>query len=203
MQINSNPLPVVEEFYSIQGEGFNSGKAAYFIRLAGCDVGCSWCDAKNTWKKEGGTLCGVNDIIGRIETCGAQAVVITGGEPTLHDLDALIAALKLNGVDIWMETSGTNPIPSDIDWVCLSPKRHKEPLESAFKAAHEIKIIIESEDDFVWAESCMQRVGPSCKLFLQPQWEKKTQALDVIVQYVKANPKWRISLQTHKFMDVP
>ncbi len=203
MQINNNTLHIVEEFYSIQGEGFNSGKAAYFIRLAGCDVGCRWCDAKNTWKKNSGTPCEISSIIQRIKDCGAKAVVITGGEPTLHDLTDLIGALKEIGAGIWMETSGTNPIPQGIDWVCLSPKKHKQPQEDAFKAAHEIKIIIEQQDDLEWAEDCAAKANKDCKLFLQPQWEKKTQALDIIVGYVKKNPQWRISLQTHKFMNVP
>ena len=196
-------LPLSESFYSIQGEGHNSGKAAYFIRLGGCNVCCSWCDAKETWNPERSSLVPVEEIVDMAVKSDARSVIITGGEPLMHDLGNLCSILKSKGFDIMLETSGSSPLSGTFDWICLSPKQKKPPLESLFDAASELKVVIESASDFEWAEECRMRVRESCILYLQPEWSKMRDIMPEIVNYVKREPLWRISTQTHKFMNIP
>ena len=196
-------LPLVEDFYTIQGEGFHSGKPAYFIRLGGCDVGCRWCDAKYKWNPKVFPPVDVDVVVQRAEACAAQAIVITGGEPLLYPLEVLTEKLREKGLEIFLETSGTHPFSGEFDWVCLSPKRQMPPLAEAFGRAHELKVIIQTPDDFAWAEENARRVGRYCRLYLQPEWSAFDVIMPEIVEYAKANPKWSISIQTHKFMRIP
>ena len=196
-------LPLVEDFYTIQGEGFHAGKPAYFIRLGGCDVGCRWCDAKYTWNPKIFPPVDVDVVVERAKECAAQAIVITGGEPLLYPLDVLTSRLRDEGLEIFLETSGTHPFSGEFDWVCLSPKRQQPPLAEAFGRAHELKVIIQTEEDFAWAEENARRVGRYCRLYLQPEWSAFEQIMPMIVEYAKANPRWSISIQTHKFMRIP
>ncbi len=198
-----NLLPLVEDFYTIQGEGFHTGKPAYFIRLGGCDVGCRWCDAKYTWNPKLYPPIAVSAIVERAASCAAQAIVITGGEPLLYPLGILTEMLHKRGLAIFLETSGTHPFSGEFDWVCLSPKRQQPPLEEAFRRAHELKVIIESESDFDWAEQNAAQVGERCMLYLQPEWSVAEQMMPEIVEYVKTHPRWNISIQTHKYMHIP
>ena len=196
-------LPLVEDFYTIQGEGFHSGKPAYFIRLGGCDVGCSWCDAKYTWNPLSHPLVDTDEIVERAASFEAQAIVITGGEPLIYPLDYLTERLHAHGLEIFLETSGSHPLSGKFDWICLSPKRKQPPLAEAFAAASELKVIIETEEDLRWAEECAAKVGESCMLFMQPEWSRSEQMTPTIVEYVKAHPQWNISIQIHKFMHIP
>ena len=196
-------LPLVEDFYTIQGEGFHAGKPAYFIRLGGCDVGCRWCDAKYTWNPKVFPPVDVDEVVKRAKACAAQAIVITGGEPLLYPLEILTSRLRDVGLEIFLETSGTHPFSGEFDWVCLSPKRQQPPLAEAFGRAHELKVIIQTEDDFLWAEENARRVGRYCRLYLQPEWSVFDEIMPKIVEYAKSNPRWSISIQTHKFMRIP
>lgn len=196
-------LPLVEDFYTIQGEGFHSGKPAYFIRLGGCDVGCSWCDAKYTWNPLSHPLVATDEIVERAASFEAQAIVITGGEPLLYPLDYLTERLHAHGLEIFLETSGSHPLSGEFDWICLSPKRKQPPLAESFAAASELKVIIETEEDLRWAEECAAKVGEKCMLFMQPEWSRSEQMTPTIVEYVKAHPQWNISIQIHKFMHIP
>ena len=196
-------LPLVEDFYTIQGEGFHSGKPAYFIRLGGCDVGCSWCDAKYTWNPLSHPLVATDEIVERAASFEAQAIVITGGEPLLYPLDYLTERLHAHGLEIFLETSGSHPLSGEFDWICLSPKRKQPPLAEAFAAASELKVIIETEEDLRWAEECAAKAGERCMLFMQPEWSRSEQMTPTIVEYVKAHPQWNISIQIHKFMHIP
>ena len=198
-----NRLPLVEDFYTIQGEGFHAGKPAYFIRLGGCDVGCRWCDAKYTWNPKVFPPVDVDEVVKRAKACAAQAIVITGGEPLLYPLEILTSRLGDVGLEIFLETSGTHPFSGEFDWVCLSPKRQQPPLAEAFGRAHELKVIIQTEDDFLWAEENARRVGRYCRLYLQPEWSVFDEIMPKIVEYAKSNPRWSISIQTHKFMRIP
>ena len=196
-------LPLVEDFYTIQGEGFHSGKPAYFIRLGGCDVGCRWCDAKYPWTPQAHPPTDVGTIVERAASCSAQAIVITGGEPLLYPLGELTRGLHERGLEIFIETSGTHPLSGEFDWVCLSPKRQMPPLDEAFKRADELKVIIQSEDDLNWAVECSKHVKSKCRLYLQPEWSVYEQITGTIVEWVKEHPEWNISIQTHKFMNIP
>ena len=198
-----NRLPLVEDFYTIQGEGFHAGKPAYFIRLGGCDVGCRWCDAKYTWNPKVFPPVDVDEVVKRAKACAAQAIVITGGEPLLYPLEILTSRLRDVGLEIFLETSGTHPFSGEFDWVCLSPNRQQPPLAEAFGRAHELKVIIQTEDDFLWAEENARRVGRYCRLYLQPEWSVFDEIMPKIVEYAKSNPRWSISIQTHKFMRIP
>ena len=193
----------MEAFYTIQGEGAHQGKAAYFIRLGGCDVGCVWCDVKESWDAEQHPQVSVNGIVEEAAGYPARLAVITGGEPLMHDLTALCDALHAKGFSINIETSGAHPLSGDLDWVCLSPKKFKAPLPEIYEQADELKIIIYNKSDFKWAEEFAARMRPDCQLFLQPEWSKSEQMLPQIIDYVKANPQWRISLQVHKYMNIP
>ncbi len=196
-------LPLVEDFYTIQGEGFHTGKAAYFIRLGGCDVGCRWCDAKFTWNPRIYPPRSVDEIVERACSYKAQAIVVTGGEPLLYPLDYLTGRLHERGLEIFLETSGSHPFSGTFDWVCLSPKRRQPPLEEAFGRAHELKVIVESEADFEWAERNAACTRSGCLLYLQPEWSVYERVTPAIVEYVKEHPQWNISVQTHKFMHIP
>ncbi len=196
-------LPLVEDFYTIQGEGFHTGKPAYFIRLGGCDVGCAWCDAKYTWNPRLYPPTDIDVVVERAVACAAQSIVITGGEPLMYPLGALTAKLRERGLKIFLETSGSHPFSGVFDWVCLSPKRKQPPLEEAFARADELKVIVESEADFEWAESNADKVGAECMLYLQPEWSVSERMMPSIVEYAKSNPRWNISIQSHKFMRIP
>lgn len=200
---NGKKLPLVEDFYSIQGEGFHTGKPAYFIRLGGCDVGCKWCDAKGTWNPKIYPPVNVDSIIKRVCSYPAKAIVITGGEPLIYPLDYITYELHKKDVKIFLETSGTHSFSGEFDWVCLSPKRQKPPLQEAFNIASELKVIIEDETFFEWAEECALNVSDECLLYLQPEWSVHVKMTPLIVEYVKNNPRWNISLQTHKFIKIP
>ncbi|MFI5222340.1 MAG: 7-carboxy-7-deazaguanine synthase QueE [Bacteroidia bacterium] len=196
-------MPVMEHFYTIQGEGFHSGKPAYFIRLAGCDVGCVWCDVKESWDASKHPLMSVDELATVAKKSGAKLVVITGGEPLMHDLTILTKALHKKKLKVNIETSGAYSLTGKIDWVCVSPKKFKAPLKKVLKEADELKVIIFNKTDFKWAEEHAGKVSKSCNLFFQPEWSKSEQMLPLITEYVKQNPKWRISLQVHKFMKIP
>jgi 7-carboxy-7-deazaguanine synthase len=196
-------LPLMEEFYTIQGEGFHTGKAAYFIRLGGCDVGCHWCDVKESWDASLHPLTPFRKIIENVISHKATSVVVTGGEPLIYQLDLLTNELKKNNIKTFIETSGAYKLSGEWDWICLSPKKTMVPLEEVYKKANELKVIVYNKDDFKWAEEQSQKVGPDCYLFLQPEWSKSELLTPLIVEYVKSHPKWMISLQTHKYMHIP
>lgn len=199
----SQHLPVMEYFYTIQGEGSYSGRAAFFIRLAGCDVGCVWCDVKESWDMSEHPLLTIDFLVNEVVTSGTNFVVITGGEPAMYNLTTLVNHLKEKNIEVAIETSGTYPLVGAIDWYCFSPKKFKAPVDEAFVKASELKIIINHPSDFAWAEEHAAKVSPSCKLYLQPEWSKQERFLPQIIDYVKEHPKWRISLQTHKYMNIP
>lgn len=196
-------LPLVEEFYTIQGEGRNTGMAAYFIRLGGCNVRCQWCDSAATWHAGDFPLTEAEQIASHAAESGARCAVITGGEPLLHKLDILTEALHRHGLTTCIETSGTHSLSGRLDWICLSPKRHMPPLQEVFSAANELKVVVGSDIDLKWAEECAGHVAANCLLYLQPEWNRMKEAINVIVEYVKAHPQWRLSLQTHKFINIP
>jgi 7-carboxy-7-deazaguanine synthase len=196
-------LPLMEDFYTIQGEGYNTGKAAYFIRLGGCDMGCWWCDVKESWDASLHPLTLTDAIIQRVLENPARAVVVTGGEPVLYNLDYLCNELKKKGVETFLETAGVRKLTGKWDWICLSPKKGSIPLLEYFQQAHELKVIIHQESDLRWAELNAEKAHPGCHLFLQPEWSKYNLILPLIVDYIKAHPEWKISLQTHKFMNIP
>lgn len=196
-------LPLVEDFYTIQGEGRHTGKPAYFIRLGGCDVGCKWCDAKFTWNPRLFPPVDVDEIVARAASFPARSIVITGGEPLLYPLEYLTDKLHGRGLEIFLETSGSHLPRGSFDWICLSPKRQQPPVAEIFAMAHELKVIVETEADFAWAEENAARVGEECLLFLQPEWSRYEELIPAIVEYAKANPRWNVSVQTHKFMHIP
>lgn len=196
-------LPLVESFYTIQGEGFNTGKAAYFIRLGGCDVGCKWCDAKETWNPKLFPPVEIGKILEETLKHPAKSIVITGGEPLRYPLDPLCELLKEHGLEVFLETSGSQPLSGKFDWICLSPKRKQPPLKPIFQMASELKVIICDENDIEWAETNRKNVSKNCILYLQPEWSRSEKVLPMLIDYVKAHPMWRISLQSHKFMRIP
>lgn len=196
-------FPVMEHFYTIQGEGANAGKAAYFIRLGGCDVGCVWCDVKESWDASVHPQLSVEEIIQLINDSPAESVVITGGEPLMYNLELLTNALRQKGLRVWLETSGAYPVSGSWDWIVFSPKKFKAPGSDIFKQAHELKIIVYNKSDFEWAEKYAALVSPSCLLFLQPEWSREKEMSPLIVDYVKQHPRWQISLQTHKYLQIP
>jgi organic radical activating enzyme len=196
-------LPVMEYFYTIQGEGFNSGKAAYFIRLGGCDVGCHWCDVKESWDASVHPLTSIDILVESALSYPARAVVITGGEPSLYNLDPLCKALKSSGIQIFLETSGAYPYTGTFDWICVSPKKFKAPGKDWLAKAHELKVIIFNKSDFAWAEEHTKNINSSCKRYLQPEWSKSEKILPEIIEYVKEHPEWEVSLQSHKYMHIP
>ena len=199
----SGQLPVMEHFYTLQGEGKHSGRAAYFIRLAGCDVGCVWCDVKESWDISPEQYLTVEQLLTEVAQSNTDFVVITGGEPTMHNLKELTNALHTKGYEIAIETAGVHPLNGHIDWYCFSPKKFKAPIEEAYALANELKVVIAHPSDFEWAEQHAAKVQSSCVLYLQTEWEKQERFLPQIIDYIKRNKKWKISLQTHKYMQIP
>jgi organic radical activating enzyme len=206
-----NSLPVMEHFYTIQGEGFHQGRAAYFVRLGGCDVGCVWCDVKDSWDANAHAKKTVNEIVSLISQNAssiskgksAGLVVITGGEPLMHDLTQLTLALKEKGFETNIETSGAHPLTGTWDWICLSPKKFKSPIPAVIPFANELKVVVFNESDFKWAEQYALLVSPLCKLYLQPEWDKAATITPSIIEYIKEHPQWELSLQIHKYINVP
>jgi 7-carboxy-7-deazaguanine synthase len=201
--IKSTTLPVMEHFYTIQGEGYHQGRAAYFIRLGGCDVGCVWCDVKESWDADKHPGYEVESLKSEVSKTAAEMVVITGGEPLMHNLDQLTKELQGAGLQTNIETSGSSPLSGNWNWICLSPKKFKEPLAEVITVADELKIIVFNRSDFAWAEKYAALVSPNCKLYLQPEWSKAAEMTPMIVDYIKAHPQWELSLQIHKYINVP
>ena len=195
-------LPLMEEFYTIQGEGFHTGTAAYFIRIGGCDVGCHWCDVKESWNAASHPPTAIGLIVENAKKF-ANTVVVTGGEPLMWNMNPITQTLHNQNISIHIETSGAYPLTGKWDWICLSPKKNKLPTQTVYNAANELKVIIHNKHDFIFAEEQAQKVNPNAILFLQPEWSKKDEMTPQIVDYVMQNPKWRISLQTHKFLNIP
>ncbi len=202
MVVNNGDLPIMETFYSLQGEGYHHGKAAYFIRLGGCDVGCVWCDVKESWRDDHPMMM-VSEIVKEASEFPSRLAIITGGEPLMHPLDELTSALKDAGFATHLETAGAHEFSGTWDWVCLSPKKFKAPVIENLKKADELKVIIYNRSDFDWAISFQNKVSGNCKFYLQPEWSKQKEIIPDIVDFIKMYPHWEISLQTHKFMNIP
>ena len=212
-------LPVMEHFYTLQGEGFHQGKAAYFIRLGGCDVGCVWCDVKDSWDMDIHPKMSVDELVNAVlnnssplgvpnkgnerSSREGAIVVITGGEPLMHNLDQLTSALQSKGFETNIETSGAYPLSGSWNWICLSPKKFKAPLPEILPFANELKVVVFNQSDFDWAEKYAAMVSPDCKLYLQPEWDKASVVTPMIIEYIKQNPQWQLSLQIHKYINVP
>jgi len=196
-------LPVMEQFYTIQGEGFNTGRAAYFIRLGGCDVGCVWCDVKESWDADAHPRQTIAALVAAASVHPGRHVVVTGGEPLMHNCLPLTKALQEAGFKTWIETSGAHPLSGNWDWICVSPKKFKAPLPEVLAHADELKIIVFNESDFKWAEEHAALVPETTRLYLQPEWSRAARMTPALIDYVKANPRWQVSLQTHKYLDIP
>ncbi len=201
--LSGKMLPLMEEFYTIQGEGFNTGQAAYFIRVGGCDVGCHWCDVKESWNAKLFPPTPTDAIVANAKQFPAKAVVVTGGEPLMYNLDYLCSELKNKQVKRFLETSGSHPLSGDWDWICLSPKKNSPPLKAIYIKADELKVIISNSGDLDWAEKNAKRVNEKCILYLQPEWSKAKEMIPLITEYIMANPRWKVSLQSHKYMNIP
>jgi organic radical activating enzyme len=193
----------MELFYSLQGEGYHQGKAAFFIRLAGCDVGCVWCDVKDSWDASKHPVLSVEEIVSAATAHPSRIAIVTGGEPLLHQLDPLTTALRAAGFQTHIETSGSSPMSGSWDWVCLSPKKFKAPLAESIKAADELKVVVFNKSDFDWANSFVNDVNTDCKKYLQPEWEKSDAMTPLVIEYIKSNPSWELSAQLHKYIQVP
>lgn len=202
-EIQITSYPVMEHFYTLQGEGFHSGKAAYFIRLGGCDVGCVWCDVKDSWDSGKYPLINIDTIVSYAKEHSGNIVVITGGEPAMHNLTKLTEALHEAQFKTHIETSGAHSLSGELDWVTLSPKKFKAPLKENLDKADELKIVVYNKSDFEWAENYAAKMKESCKLYLQPEWSKKEQITPLIIEYIKTHPQWQLSLQTHKYINIP
>lgn len=204
-QANNYPseLPLMEHFYTLQGEGYHTGRAAYFLRLGGCDVGCVWCDVKESWDASKHPQIAIETMAQWVKESGTEMVVITGGEPLMHNLDLLTTSLQNLQIETNIETSGSHALSGKWNWICVSPKKFKAPLASVLEQANELKIVVFNKSDFEWAEKHAQLVQPGCKLYLQPEWDQREKVMPMIVAYCKANPAWRISLQTHKYLQIP
>jgi organic radical activating enzyme len=196
-------FPVMEHFYTIQGEGFYTGNAAYFIRFGGCDVGCVWCDVKESWDASIHPQVSIETMVDWVVQSGSPLCVITGGEPAMYNLTDLVNAFHSEGIKVNIETSGAYEIIGDYDWICLSPKKFKFPILSSLSKANEFKAVVFHTSDIQWAESFRKDLNENCLLYFQPEWSKAEQNLPLIIDYVKAHPEWQISLQTHKFMNIP
>jgi organic radical activating enzyme len=196
-------LPVMESFYTLQGEGFHQGRAAFFIRLGGCDVGCVWCDVKESWDADKHPRLSVEELVASAGEHPGRLVVITGGEPLMHDCTGLTRELHRAGFATHVETSGAWPLSGEWDWICLSPKKFKAPLPGVVSLANELKVVIYNRSDFEWAEQWAARTSPACRLFLQPEWSKSATVTPLIIDYIKAHPRWEFSLQLHKYIHVP
>jgi organic radical activating enzyme len=201
--MSTTSLPLMEHFYTLQGEGRYTGHASYFIRLGGCDVGCVWCDVKDSWDANKHPLVDIESMVKFVVDVNAPIAVITGGEPLMHNLDELTFKLKEHRIRTHIETSGAHPLSGNWDWICLSPKKFKAPLQDVIKHANELKVVIFNKSDFDWAEKFASQVSNDCLLYLQPEWSKSAEMNPLIIDYVKNNPKWIFSLQTHKFLDIP
>ena len=195
-------LPVMETFYTVQGEGFYTGRPAFFIRVAGCDVGCVWCDVKDSWDANEHEVLQVSDLVKQVQESGTQFVVITGGEPAMYDLNYLTQELHKLNVEIAVETSGAYELKGEYDWICLSPKKFKKPISSVIERANELKIIVFNKSDVKWAEEHAAQVSKDCKLYMQAEWEKKEEMYPLVLVYITRHPQWRISVQTHKYLGV-
>lgn len=195
--------PVMEHFYTLQGEGLYTGQAAYFIRLGGCDVGCVWCDVKESWDATAHPHMTVQQIVDIASAFPGRIAVITGGEPAMHDLLPLTAGLKAAGFRTHIETSGSSELSGQLDFVTLSPKKFKAPLESALAKASELKVVVYNKSDFAWAEQHAAQVPPECILYIAPEWSKRDVVTPLIIDFIQANPRWRLSLQTHKYINIP
>ena len=195
-------VPLMEEFYTIQGEGYHKGSAAYFVRIGGCDVGCHWCDVKESWDAEKHPPTEISTIINNAKQY-SDTIVVTGGEPLMWNMSLLTAGLRNENLATHIETSGAYPLTGDWDWICLSPKKRMLPLDDIYKVADELKVIVYNQNDFVFAEEQAAKVQTNCKLFLQPEWSKRERVMPMIVDYVLQHPKWKASLQTHKYMNIP
>jgi organic radical activating enzyme len=193
----------MEMFYSLQGEGYHQGKAAFFIRLAGCDVGCVWCDVKDSWDASKHPQLSIDEIVNAALAHPSKIAIVTGGEPLLHELDPLTTALKTAGFQTHIETSGSSPLSGQWDWICLSPKKFKFPLEESVAAASELKVVVFNKSDIEWAESFEKSVASNCKLYLQPEWDKADTMTPLAIDYIKAHPQWELSAQLHKYIQVP
>lgn len=193
----------MEHFYTLQGEGAHNGTAAYFIRLGGCDVGCVWCDVKDSWDAESHPKVHVKDIVAEALKSPARIAVITGGEPTMYDLTSLCNELHDNGFQVHIETSGAYQLQGQIDWVTVSPKKFKAPISEALVLADELKVVVYNKHDFEWAEQHAREVSGQCKLYLQPEWDKRDTVTPLIIDYIKEHPEWQLSLQTHKYINIP
>jgi len=195
-------IPVMEHFYTLQGEGFHQGSAAYFIRLAGCDVGCHWCDVKDSWDATTSQIVPIESLISELNTKPAGICVITGGEPAMYNLGPLTSQIRNAGWKVHIETSGAYPVSGFFDWVCVSPKKFKPAKDNWLSVADELKVIIFNKNDLDWAGTFIDRVQPDCELYLQPEWSKEKLVLPLIIELIKCDPRWKISLQTHKYMDI-
>ena len=196
-------LALMEAFYSIQGEGFHTGKAAYFLRIGGCDVGCHWCDVKESWNVNLHPLIEVEEIIKLIDETRVDTVVITGGEPLMWNLNLLCTRLRRKGLQVYLETSGAYPMSGEFDWICFSPKKNQKAFDEIKELANELKIIVQNKNDLKWAKQQQLEVSASCKLYLQPEWSKRDEVTSLITDFVMENTEWQISLQTHKYMNLP
>lgn len=196
-------LPVMEQFLTLQGEGRYAGQAAYFIRLGGCDVGCVWCDVKESWEKDKHPSIETGLLVENAVASGANIAVITGGEPFMHNLEILTHELKKKNIRTHVETSGAHPVTGTWDWITFSPKKFKAPLQDTIEHAHELKVIVYNKSDFEWAEKFAAQVSKHCLLYMQPEWSKSAEMNPLIVEYIKSNPQWALSLQTHKYLDIP
>ena len=202
MKEKEQQLPIMEAFYTIQGEGYFTGNPAYFIRTGGCDVGCVWCDVKESWSDQWPLLT-TSELVSQALSAETRLVVITGGEPLMYDMHPLTSGLREQGLQTHVETSGAHTLTGEWDWICFSPKKFMKPQEAYYNVADELKVVIYNKHDFAWAEEHAEKVRPECLLYLQPEWDKSEQILPELIEYVKDNPRWKISLQTHKFMKIP
>ena len=194
---------LMEHYFTIQGEGYNSGRACYFLRLGGCDVGCVWCDVKESWDASAHPVVSIEEMVGFVKSAKAERVVITGGEPLMYDLSELTKAFQDNSIETYLETSGAYPLTGSWDWICVSPKKFKAPLVDVLSKADELKVIVFNKSDFEWAENHKAKVSDACRLYLQPEFSVLDKVLSQIIEYVKRHPEWTISLQTHKVMQIP
>lgn len=202
-QVNEGTaLPLMEAFYTLQGEGYYKGSAAYFIRIGGCDVGCHWCDVKESWDAAKHPPTQIQEIVDEAYQY-SKTIVITGGEPLMWNMEPLTQALKLKNMQIHIETSGAYPITGHWDWFCLSPKKNMLPTAEAYHIANELKVIVYNKNDLLFAEEQAQYVNDHCILYLQPEWSKREKVMPILVDYVLQNPKWKVSLQTHKYLNIP
>ena len=199
--LNGISLPLMESFYTIQGEGYHKGSAAYFIRIGGCDIGCHWCDIKESWDVEKFPLVNVKSIVDKVKK-NSNKVVITGGEPLIYNMNPLTKKLKQLNISTHLETSGAYELTGYWDWICLSPKKNKLPINNIYSIANELKIIIYNKNDFLFAENLAKNTNPDCKLYLQPEWSKREKVMPLIVNYVLKNNHWKVSLQTHKYLNI-